>query len=228
MKKRKFIKTMKTLFIPAKSKYKLDESEVKEFAKQLPKKIAIAYSIQFKEIAKQIEKILSKDYKITQIIQILGCSKLKLENAQAVLLIGSGKFHAISLAINSKKPIYILENNEIKEISKKEIQDFTQSKKSSYVKFLNSKKIGVLISIKPGQEKLKKALNLKIKNKKIYFFIANELNSQEFENFEIESWVNTACPRMDMNDSRIVNIGDLNLSNTKNRFQSHNNCCRHK
>ena len=190
----------------------IDSDKIKSISKKLPKKIAIAYSIQFKETANQIKKILSKKHKITNIMQVLGCSKPNFsKDSEAILLIGSGKFHAISLAIETKKQVYILEENNLIEISKKEIQDFAQSKKGDYMKFLNSNKVGVLISTKPGQQNIKKALNLKLKNKEKYFFISNEINTQEFENFsEIESWVNTACPRMDMNYAGIVNIGDLN------------------
>ena len=95
-------------------------------------------------------------------------------------------------------------------ISKKEIRDFESSKKGAYMRFLNSSTIGILISAKPGQQNLKRALNLKLKDKEKYFFISNEINTNEFENFsEIGSWVNTACPRMDMNDSRIVNVREV-------------------
>ena len=190
----------------------IDSDKIKSISKKLPKKIAIAYSIQFKETANQIKKILSKKHKITNIMQVLGCSKPNFsKDSEAILLIGSGKFHAISLAIETKKQVYILEENNLIEISKKEIQDFAQSKKGAYMKFLNSNKIGVLISTKPGQQNLKRALNLKIKNKEKYFFISNEINFQEFENFsEIESWINTACPRMDMNYVGVVNFRELN------------------
>ena len=52
-----------------------------------------------------------------------------------------------------------------------------------------------------------KSLELKKKlDKKSYLFIADNINSSEFENFpDIQSWVNTSCPRMDMNDNRIIN-----------------------
>ncbi|MCK4553158.1 diphthamide synthesis protein [Candidatus Pacearchaeota archaeon] len=48
-----------------------------------------------------------------------------------------------------------------------------------------------------------------MKNKKSYLFISNNINTSEFENFGLDSWVNTACPRLDMEDNRIVNISKL-------------------
>ena len=52
--------------------------------------------------------------------------------------------------------------------------------------------------------------------KQSYLFICNNINTYEFENFGLDSWVNTACPRMDMEDNKIINIDKLNLGNRKN------------
>ena len=76
--------------------------------------------------------------------------------------------------------------------------------------YLNSKKIGILVTLKPGQENLKMALFLKdkIKDKKSYIFVGNELNEQELVNFsDINSWVNTACSRIEM--SKVVNFEEI-------------------
>jgi len=201
---------MKTIFIPAKINTEINEEKISEL--KLPKLIALAYSIQYKEVASQIQKILSKTHKITQFIQVLGCSKPKFsKETKAVLLISSGKFHAVSLAFETNLPVYILEADKLRKISDEEISSLKKRKTASYMKFLNADKVGVLISTKPGQENLQKALSLKnkIKNKNVYFFISNEINTKEFENFpEIKSWVNTACPRLDF-DNSVINFSNL-------------------
>lgn len=199
---------MKTLFIPAKSKVKINKEKINSL--ELPKNLVIAYSIQFKEIAKEIIQELSKKHNVLGIVQVLGCSKLKLsKEVEAILLVSSGRFHAISLAIETKKKVFILENNSLAEISQKEVMDFERKQKASYLRFLNEDKIGVLISTKPGQQRLNRALKFKPKGKELYFFISNNIDVNEFENFGLKSWVNTACPRMDMNDNRIININKL-------------------
>jgi len=201
---------MKTLFIPAKVRLELDEKKVSSL--KLPKNIAIAYSVQYKETASEIRKILSKNHNITSFIQILGCSSPKFpKQTGAILLISSGKFHGISLALETNLPIYIWEENKLTKISDEEIELLRKKKKAAYLNFLNSKRVGILISTKPGQENLKKAMAIKnnLKNKNSYLFISNESNTNEFENFsEIKSWVNTACPRLDFNYS-VINIKDL-------------------
>lgn len=200
---------MKTLFIPAKLKLKIDKLVVISLSKKLPKKIAIAYSIQYEAIAQQIQRILKN--RITKTLQVLGCSKPNFsKDTQSILLISDGKFHAISLAQETKLPVYLLENNKLIKISKKDIEDLEKKQKASYVKFLNASKVGVLISTKPGQQNLKKALDFKKKSKKqCFLFICNNVDAKEFENFGLTSWVNTACSRLDMENNSVINIDKI-------------------
>ena len=91
---------MKTLFIPIKSKLSFNKKDILETSKKLPINIVITYSIQYKELAINIKKILAKKHKILLFSQVLGCSILNLpKSTEAILLIGSGKFHALSLAL---------------------------------------------------------------------------------------------------------------------------------
>jgi len=203
---------MNPLFIPARLKFEVNKKDISKISKKLPKNISIVHSIQYESQAKEIKRLLKDNHKITGFTQILGCLKPKLRG-DAVLLIGDGKFHAISLAYEVQLPIYIYNTEKLQKISEKDLSDFQRHKKSAYLKFLNAKKVGILISTKPGQDNLNKAFMLKKKLKKeSYLFICNNVNTPEFENFpEIQSWINTACPRLDMNDTRIVNFKDIKL-----------------
>lgn len=202
---------MKTLFIPTTLKSKANKSKILELSKELPKNIAIAYSIQYKDIASQIKAILSNNHKITKLIQVLGCTKIQVsKDTEAILLIGDGTFHAISLAIETKLPIYILENNRLIQISGKDVKDLEKKQKASYLKFLEADKVGILVSVKPGQENLKKAISIKkTLDKQAYILIGQDIDAREFENFGLDSWINTACPRLDFDDSRIINIDKI-------------------
>src|SRR3989338_10944793 len=112
---------MKTLFIPAKIKSIINEKAIIELSKTFLKNItniAIAYSIKYEELAKMIKQILSKSHNITSFVHVLGCSKPDFpKSTEAVLLMGSGRFHAISLAIETSLPIYIIENSKITKLS---------------------------------------------------------------------------------------------------------------
>ena len=204
---------MKTMFIPTRYKSSIDEALVKEFSKKLPKNLAIAYSIQFQKQAKQIKTILSEKHEISEFIQVIGCSNPKIsKESKAILLIGSGRFHAISLAYETGLQVFVLENDKLYEVTDKDIESLKKREKAALMQYLNAKKVGILVSTKPGQENLGKSIQFKesLKDKDSYLFIANELNINEFENFpDIQSWVNTACPRMDLNESFLININDV-------------------
>ncbi|MAH03840.1 hypothetical protein CMI39_03580 [Candidatus Pacearchaeota archaeon] len=202
---------MKTLFILAKVKVEIDKLKIEKISKRLPKNIAIVYSIQYKDNAIKIKNILLKKHKITKLTQILGCTIPKFSrDTKAILLITDGKFHGISLVYETKLPAYILENNNLEKVSSKEVEILKKRQKAAYVKFLNAERIGIIVSSKYGQENLKKALNFKknLENKESYLFISNNINQNEFENFQIDSWVNTACPRLDMN-TNIINLNKI-------------------
>lgn len=195
---------MKLMFIEAK---KIEEFDVNNLNLNiLPKKVFLAYSIQYKKLAEKIKKKLGK--KVKGFKQVLGCSKLKTK--YPILLVGSGRFHAIQLALQGNI-VYILENRIIK-LDEKEIEKIKAKRKSALVKFLAADKIGILVSYKPGQENLKKALILKKKlekqGKEIKIFVGDNIGIAELENYNIESWVNTACPALSL-DSRIISIYEL-------------------
>lgn len=204
---------MKTVFIPVESKRKFNSNSFKEIENSLPKRIAIVYSSQFKILAKEIkEKLQNKE--ILSFIQVLGCSNPKLPpEVEAVLIIGEGKFHSVGIAYESGLPTYIFEDNGLKMVSDAEIEKLEKKEKGKYLKYLNAENVGILISTKPGQQRLKKSFELskKMRGKKVYYFVSNNINANEFENFKIDSWVNTACPRMDFNDVPIINLEKLNL-----------------
>jgi len=152
--------------------------------------------------------------------QVLGCdvsAAIKIQNkVDALLYIGSGRFHPIGVAINTKKDVFIFNpaTNIFSKLDEKEIEKYKKNKKVRYVKFLHANNIGILVSTKLGQCSYKKAVgikkNLEGKGKKAFIFAFDTLNSNEMENFPfIDFWVNTACPRI-ANDEDKKNVIDMN------------------
>ncbi|MFA5173729.1 MAG: diphthamide synthesis protein [Candidatus Pacearchaeota archaeon] len=201
---------MKTLFIEAKLK-NLDIQLSKQEISRLPREIVLAYSIQYKEIAYNIAKQLKhNNIKLNKITQVLGCSKLKTH--LPILLVGTGRFHATNLYLQSPI-IYVLEGNKIIQIPESEINKLKAKRKTAFIKFLSAESIGILVSTKPGQENLNKAIKLKQKlikqGKSTHIFVSNNIDTSQFENFNINSWINTACPGLANDNSNIINIDDL-------------------
>lgn len=199
---------MKTLFIEALRKESLDKARLNELEQVLPNTIHLAYSIQYKNLANQVKKELeSKKIKIQGFSQILGCSEVKTK-AEAILLIGNARFHALNLALSSGKEVFIFpENNKI---SKEEIEKYRQKQKGKCLKFLSASEVGIIVSLKSGQQNLEEALRIKAKQrKKAYLFLSDSISIGELENFPLDVFINTACPGLALDSSRIINSRDI-------------------
>jgi len=200
---------MKILYIESKQdniNFNLDKKEIAK----LPKKLFLAYSIQYKSAAINIKKqLISNNIKITKFQQVLGCTNVNTQDP--ILLIGTGRFHALNLYLQCPF-IYVLENNKIRKIPKGEIKSLKTKRRTALLKFLSADKIGILVSTKPGQENINLAMKLKQKlkqkNKQIFIFISDNIDTDQFENFKIDSFVNTACSGLSLDSPSIINYNE--------------------
>lgn len=184
------------------------------FVNNLPKEIVLAYILQFKGQAEQMKKAIeASGRKIKGFQQVLGCTKLK--TPYNIVLIGNGRFHALNLARQNEKPILLYSNGSSIVVGERERAEYEKRIQSSRNLFLHANNIGIIVSTKPGQNRLSdarailKKLEKKYPNKKFYSFLSSHINTAEFENFNIDFWINTACPGL-INDSlKIMNIDDI-------------------
>ena len=201
---------MKTLFIHAKSNV-----DIKPVLKKIKfkGKLGILTTVQFLE---PVEKLCKENKNFILGGQVLGCNvnnALKIKDKiDGFLFIGSGDFHPLGALYKIGKPVYAANpyTNEVKLLDTKEFDAYEKRKKGMISKFLMAKKVGILVSIKPGQfhpkiyaglkEKIEYANRIrnKIKNKEAYIFVGDNFDLNELENFrDIEVWINTACPRIE-------------------------------
>ncbi len=162
--------------------------------------------------------------------QILGCdndknslhlSDKQKEQIQLYLYIGDGKFHPLALVYaqrGEKKPKEVICNDPIAKdltiMAVDDIKTMLARYRGSLLKFITAKTVGILITIKPGQEHFKPALELEKQypDKKFYFFVDNVISFDQLENFNfIDVWVNTACPRVGFDDQEKFIKGVVNL-----------------
>lgn len=201
---------MKILYVPAKQKVSIPSEIIKKIGKKLPKAIGLVTTIQFSQLAKKfylIFKTQNKKVFLSQKGIILGCNlkaATEIQNkVSCFLYIGSGNFHPLQLALSLKKPIFIFNPNTLQfySLDLKEINKIKARQKAAYVKYLSLDKKGILISIKPGQIKLKEALRLKKeiekKGEKAYLFLMDNFIPEQLENWKL-AWINTACPGLSL------------------------------
>jgi len=173
-------------------------------------KIGLVSTLQFLDSLKSAKEFLEKKGKTVKIGkgklypgQLLGCdvsSAKSIENEiDSFLFIGSGKFHPLGLALKTEKPVFVLdvEKNDIYELDK---QDFLKQKYAAIALARDASKFGILVSVKPGQLNLELAKKIKkdleSKGKKAYILIFNEIKPEKLEGLELDCYINTACPRI--------------------------------
>lgn len=193
---------MKLLFISAERK----EAESIEAGKLsgLPEKVHILYAVQYKKSAEAVRKTLGK--RVLAFQQVLGCSEIKPK--ASLLFVGSGRFHALQLALSTGREVYIYGQGKI---SQEEIEKYRKKEQAKLSKFYYSNNIGIIVSSKPGQNKIKQAVKLKqnlekkYKDKKFSLFMSGNILVSELENFPVDIWLNTACPGLELDSSKILN-----------------------
>lgn len=192
--------------------------------KEKIKSLDLFASVQFSDLENFIKELknmkikvnLTKAKRTDKPLQILGCDCYPNSfkdniKSDIILYVGDGLFHPKALILAAKNPITIFDpiSDNVKVLTKKDMQKELMIKKRNLMKYLNSEKIGILVTIKPGQQYFSAAKKLKEKlekdGKKAYIFIDDNLDPRNYENYPfIDCWINTACPRIGTDD--IVNI----------------------
>ncbi len=198
--------------------------------KLLPTKIGLATTVQFLNHVDEIKKFLQDSGKEIYIDkmrqkyegQLLGCDqggaeKIK-DKVDAFLYVGTGVFHPLGIAINIDKDVFCYDpiHATMSKVDSDQVKKYNAKRKGAYMKFLQATEIGILVSLKPGQNNFKKAVELKkqLKDKNCYIFAFDTLDFWQIENFPfIQCWVNTACNRIlddyDKFQKPLVDLSDI-------------------
>ena len=202
---------MKIMMVESRYKGKINLSNLD--ASALPKNIGLATTVQFLDFVDEIKQYIESKGKKIFIDkmkqkyegQLLGCDtgaaeKIK-DNVDAFLYIGTGIFHPLGIALNIDKDVFCYDpiHAIMSKIDKTQVEKYNKKRKGAYLKFMEATEIGILVSLKPGQNNFKKAIELKkqLNDKNCYIFVFDTLEFNQIENFPfIQCWVNTACNRI--------------------------------
>ena len=202
---------MKIMVVEGRYKGEIDLSNLD--ASVLPKKIGLATTVQFLDYVDEIKQFLQNKGKEIFVDkmrqkyegQLLGCDqgaaeKIK-DDVNAFLYIGTGVFHPLGIALNIDKEVFLYDplHAIMSKIDSRQVERYNSKRKGAYLKFLESREIGFLVSLKPGQNNFKKAVEWKSKltDKNCHIFVFDTLDFSQLENFPfVQCWVNTACNRI--------------------------------
>ena len=233
---------VKTLFVDAswEGEIRLSEEVLSFLREKKIQKAGLFASVQFLKldiVKKQLEEegilVLTTKAKRTDLpMQILGCDIYSdsytndiFSDADLLVYVGDGLFHPKALLfsqLEKKEGKDVLLWNPLSEkmsfLKSKDVLLEVKKRFSHLKKFILARKIGILITIKPGQQYFDLSLKLKNKLKKegkeCFIFLDNTFDYTHFENYPfVDVWVNSACPRIGSDDllhirQPLINIRD--------------------
>ena len=219
---------MKLTFVDV--RYKAQVTLPGEFLDQLPTKVVLFLNIQFHHQYEQIRAQLEAAGKEVISVrpkhawhegQILGCSVEDWDKGQeAFVYIGDGLFHPKALLFKNDEKVFILDpkTHKTRILTKQDIEQIHKARKGAIATFYTAKNIGVIVTTKYGQLRLKQSMKLQHQypEKNFYYLLADVIDFNKLEDFPfLECFINTACPRiMDDNEKvtkPMLNIEDLGI-----------------
>jgi 2-(3-amino-3-carboxypropyl)histidine synthase len=143
--------------------------------------------------------------------QVVGCdysnAKAVEDQADAFVFVGGGKFHAVGVSLATSKPTVVADPYEKRAYSVEgEAQRIRKQRMTSVSEAKQADTFGVLVGLKPGQNRLRDAITIKERlesgGKKALLFAAREITPETLIQFPtVDAFVSTACPRIVLDDS---------------------------
>ncbi len=224
---------IETIFVPL--KVKLKKSNLKKVIIKLERallnenanNIALCGTIQYAEyfdfLKQELEKSNFKVFigkgNITQNGQILGCNYSAVKSvehkADTVVYFGDGMFHPLGVDFSTDKKVIIVDPIEMKvKILGGAREKFLRKRFAQIEIAKKAKTFGILVTTKEGQMKSKKAFELKklieSKGKKAFILVSDLIKPEYLLGMKIDALVNTACPRIGVDDFSYFKVPILN------------------
>jgi 2-(3-amino-3-carboxypropyl)histidine synthase len=209
-----------TLYVEARMTANPTEAVEKALQGQKFKRLGIVTTVQHIGFISQVEKIV-RSLGITPLVgkpgprakysgQVLGCdwgcARAIVDDADAFLYVGTGRFHPVGVGLATGKEV--ITANPLAKGSEKIIggDDFLKKRKAMISRAAPCRSFGVLVSTKPGQARFKLASNLVNEFRKsglsAHLLVTDEITPEKIGDFkEIEAFVCVACPRLPIEDA---------------------------
>lgn len=207
------------LYIESRSDADVDDG-ILELLKDLPERIGLLATIQYLDLIPKVKSILEStgrkvfvgtgDRRIAYPGQVLGCNcssaEAVLNDVDAFLFIGEGDFHPLAAAFGIKKDVIVLNpvTKEVRDMA--EIRDRILRKRFAAIQGAKSaQSFLVIVCSKIGQKRSEEAdaavERIRSRGLKAYNAVLEEITPLSLMSYRVDAYVNTACPRVAMDDS---------------------------
>jgi 2-(3-amino-3-carboxypropyl)histidine synthase len=185
----------------------------------LPKRVGLLTTTQFRHWLPAIKEHLEKkghvirigepDRRVAYAGQLLGCdyqtATILEKDVDGYLYIGTGDFHPLGVAILVDKPVIIADPERGTARDLKEVRDHVlRQRHAAITRAHDASVFGIIVSKKIGQERMDMARGLKAlaekHDRRASIFIMDLVSPEFLEGYRVDAWVNTACPRIAIED----------------------------
>ncbi len=137
--------------------------------------------------------------------QVLGCNfRAALVDCEEFLYIGGGMFHPLGVAIATGKRV-IAADPFIVQAVEVSPEKFLRKRGGYVARAMDARVLGIIVSTKSGQNRMMLALKLKElaekHGKEAFIILMDLVTPEQLLAFKADSYVNTACPRITIDDA---------------------------
>ena len=202
------------------SRVDVDVNNISSLADGLPQRIGLTASIQYVGLIPRIKDVLEGCGRSVRVAdgdrrtvypgQILGCNCTAAEKiateVDMILYIGEGDFHPLAAAFGTGKNIMIYDpvNGTLRDVD--DVRDRILRRRFAMIQSsMDAVTFLVIVSSKQGQRRDAEAdsavVRIRDGGKKAYKVVMDEISPDRLIHYDADVYVNTACPRIAMDDS---------------------------
>lgn len=207
------------LYIESRSDAVIPDS-VMDSLTELPNRVGILATIQYLGLIPRVESLLKQsgrtvsvgmgDKRLCYPGQVLGCNcssaEAVMDDVDAFLFLGEGDFHPLAAAFGVQKEVFVLNpvTGEVRNMA--ETRDRILRRRFATIqKATEAESYLVIVCTKIGQKRMEEAdkavMSIRSHGKKAFKAVMEEVNPMSLMSYRVDAYVNTACPRIAMDDS---------------------------
>lgn len=188
-------------------------------ASEIPRRIGLVVSVQHLDLARPIAAALvaqgfevrigQGDRRLAYAAQALGCNYTGAEavapGVEAFLFVGTGAFHPWGLALAVDRPVWSLDPRQNRLEGPVDRGALVRRRQLLVASVRDARRWGILVSTFAGQNRTPTALTLQERarahGRDAEILVFDRLDPRDLEGRALDAYVNTACPRIALDDA---------------------------
>ncbi|HEV2231408.1 MAG TPA: diphthamide biosynthesis enzyme Dph2 [Thermoplasmata archaeon] len=190
-------------------------------ASGLPDRLGLVASVQHLDLVAPLVRAFGSlggslvvgtgDRRLAEAAQALGCNYTSAgsiaETVEGFLFLGTGRFHPIGLALSVDRPVWAFDPLQHRLEPPIDRAGLVRSRQLLVAHAMDARRFGILVSSFPGQDRSGMAAGLaeraRRRGRTAEILVASRLDPRDLEGRSLDAYVNTACPRIALDDASL-------------------------